>query len=184
MIRHELAASAYNTRRWECGSGVATLQKPFPAIRALRDVSTAQLQAHRKDLSPTVYRRCRHVIRENERVTIAAEALRFNRLARFGELMYASHESLRGDYHVSCAELDLLVELASKCSGVYGARMTGGGFGGCTVNLVQAAAVPEFKEQIVEKYKSATGRAPDVFDCCPAEGAEEVNTNAYEGDEP
>jgi galactokinase len=183
MVRHEHAAGEYNTRRLECASGVATLQKFFPTIRALRDVSIVQLHAHRKDLSQQVYRRCYHVVHENERVTHAANALRDNNLASFGELMYASHASLRDDYEVSCVELDLLVELASKCSGVYGARMTGGGFGGCTVNLVQADAVPEFKEHIAEKYKSVTRRTPVVFDCSPAEGAGEVNTNAYEGDE-
>ena len=104
----------------------------------------------------------------------AAQALKDGDLLRFGVLMYASHASLRDDYEVSCKELDLMVELARKCSGVYGARMTGGGFGGCTVNLVDANAVEEFKATIAREYKIATGLHPEIYVCTAADGAAEV----------
>jgi galactokinase len=104
----------------------------------------------------------------------AAQALKDGDLLRFGVLMYASHASLRDDYEVSCKELDLMVELARKCGGVYGARMTGGGFGGCTVNLVDANAVEEFKAAIAGDYNDATGLHPEIYVCTAADGAAEV----------
>jgi galactokinase len=111
------------------------------------------------------------VIRENERVLAAADALQGGDLARFGQLMYESHASLHDDYEVSCRELDLLVEVASTCEGVHGARMTGGGFGGCTVNLVRSDAVDRFKNRITEAYGKATGKALDIFVSAAAQGA-------------
>ncbi|HEX8800093.1 MAG TPA: galactokinase, partial [Terriglobales bacterium] len=111
---------------------------------------------------------------ENARVLDAADALRSDNLKRFGELMAESHVSLRDDYEVSCAELDLMIELANKCPGVYGARMTGGGFGGCTVNLVETDGVQDFKTTVAGKYQQRTGLQPDIYVCTAADGAREI----------
>jgi len=173
MVKHELAAGEYNHRRADCETGVKILQRELPGIRALRDVTLGNLEEHRKKLSDVVCRRCRHVISENRRVLDAAEALQSGDLNRFGQLMYESHRSLRGDYEVSCRELDLLVELASASEGVYGARMTGGGFGGCTINLVRDDAVEGFRRRVAEAYAKETGITPDVYICSAAEGAGE-----------
>ena len=171
MVKHELAAGEYNRRRADCESGVSALRPHLPHIHALRDVTLADLEKHRNDLPEVVHRRCRHVIGENQRVLAAADALRSGKLDRFGQLMFESHRSLRDDYEVSCRELDLLVELASACEGVYGARMTGGGFGGCTVNLVRSDAVDRFQCRIKEAYEKVTGKIPDVYVCSAAQGA-------------
>ena len=174
MVKHELAGGEYNRRRADCEAGVRFLQRYLPDIRALRDVSPSQLAEYGVGLPPETYRRCQHVISENARVLEAAQALKDGDLLRFGVLMYASHASLRDDYEVSCKELDLMVELARKCGGVYGARMTGGGFGGCTVNLVDADAVEEFKAAIAGDYNDATGLHPEIYVCTAADGAAEV----------
>ena len=171
MVRHALASGEYNRRREECEAAVAAIRRDQPSVRALRDVTPDLLQAHHADLPETVYRRARHVVGENARVEAAAEALRVGDLPGFGALMFASHRSLRDDYQVSCRELDLLVDLAAPLPGVYGARMTGGGFGGCTVNLVAEEAAPAFAASIAAAYKEQTGQAPPVYVCSAAEGA-------------
>lgn len=171
MVKHELAAGEYNHRRADCEAGVRTLGQHLPNVLALRDVTLAGLEMHRNALPELVYRRCRHVISENQRVLAAADALQSGDLGRFGQLMHESHRSLREDYEVSCRELDLLVELASACAGLYGARMTGGGFGGCTVNLVRSDAVDRFQCRITEAYEQRTGKIPDVYVCSAAQGA-------------
>jgi galactokinase len=171
MVRHELAGGEYNRRRADCEAGVKILQKQLPNVRALRDVALTDLERYKNELPDRVYRRCRHIITENARVLEAAEALKAGNLARFGRLMNESHRSLRDDYEVSCRELDLLVELASACDGVYGSRMTGGGFGGCTISLVQSAAVDRFRTTITESYKKETGITPDVYVCSATQGA-------------
>jgi galactokinase len=172
MVRHELASGEYNRRRADCETGVKLLQPHLPEVRSLRDVEVAVLEAYKHVLPATVYRRCRHVVTENQRVLAAARALQSGDADRFGHLMYRSHASLRGDYEVSCKELDLLVDLASSSPGVYGARMTGGGFGGCTVNLIRATAATAFKAHIEQAYREATGIAPHIYVCEPAQGAE------------
>jgi galactokinase len=172
MVRHELASGEYNNRRADCETGVKLLQPHLPGIRALRDVAVADLEAHKNVLPPSTYRRCRHVVTENQRVLAAAKALSAGDITRFGHLMYRSHASLRDDYNVSCAELDLLVHLASLSPGVYGARMTGGGFGGCTVNLTKADAAAAFKIHIEQAYREARGVTPDIYICNPVQGAE------------
>jgi galactokinase len=172
MVRHELASGEYNRRRADCEEGVKLLRPHLPGIRALRDVRVGDLEAWKQVLPPTVYRRCRHIVTENQRVLAAAKALQSGDAGRFGQLMYQSHASLRDDYQVSCRELDLLVHLASSRSGVYGARMTGGGFGGCTVNLLRADASASFKEDIAEAYRAATSIIPEVYVCEPAQGAQ------------
>ncbi len=172
MVRHELASGEYNRRRADCEEGVKLMQPQLPGIRALRDVGVADLEACKLMLPATVYRRCRHVVTENQRVLAAAKALQSGEADRFGQLMYRSHASLRDDYEVSCRELDLLVDLAASRPGVYGARMTGGGFGGCTVNLLRADATDSFKEHISRAYREATGIIPEIYVCEPAQGAQ------------
>src|SRR5262249_36191281 len=134
-VKHELAASAYNQRRHECEQAVSVLRQSLPTIQALRDVDVSELEKHQADLPEVIYRRAHHVITENARTLDAAIALEAGGREALGRLMAGSHNSLRDDYEVSCAELDLMVDLAAKCEGVFGARMTGGGFGGCTVHL-------------------------------------------------
>ena len=174
MVKHALASSAYNERRAQCEAGVTHLAKFLPQVTALRDVTIDQLEQHADELSDVVYRRCRHVISENARVLSAGEALERSELERFGKLMAESHRSLRDDYEVSCKELDLMVELAQNIDGVYGARMTGGGFGGCTVNLVAEENVEEFRARVAMEYERGTSLRPEIYVCKAANGAEEV----------
>jgi len=174
MVKHALASSAYNERRAQCEEGVRILAKSLPYVEALRDVTPGQLELFRRDLPDVVYRRCRHVVRENARVLAAAGALEHNDLRQFGELMIESHRSLRDDYEVSCKELDLMVELANKADGVYGARMTGGGFGGCTVNLVAVEHVEKFTRTVPKEYEQITMLKPELYICRASSGAEEI----------
>ena len=171
MVRHRLAGSEYNRRREQCEQGVLGLARKVPGITALRDVSADLLSSHQEALDPLIYRRCRHVVTENERVIAAARALEAADLSHFGALMRESHRSLRDDYEVSCDELDLMVRLAESIDGVYGARMTGGGFGGCTVNLVRTDRVQEFRSQLAADYARATGHRPEIYVCEAADGA-------------
>lgn len=172
MVRHELASGEYNRRRADCEEGVRLLQPFLRGIRALRDISRDELEKYKDALPNEVYRHCRHVVSENQRVVAAAVALKSRHPEEFGRLMYSSHASLRDDYEVSCKELDLLVDLASSSEGVYGARMTGGGFGGCTVNLVRSECVTGFQTRIARTYADATGIIPEIYVCESAQGAE------------
>jgi galactokinase len=174
MVTHDLALSAYNERRAQCEEGVKHLARFFPDVRALRDVTLEQLEEYGWALSSVVYRRCRHVITENARVLTAAKALESQDLDGFGELMAGSHASLRDDYEVSCKELDLMVELAREVEGVYGSRMTGGGFGGCTVSLVDSEHVERFRERVAAGYEEATKIKPELYTCAASKGAEEI----------
>jgi galactokinase len=174
MVKRELAASAYNTRRAECEEGVRIIAERFPEVRALRDVTMEQLESCQKSLAENVYKRCRHVVSEDARVILAADALEHNRLDDLRSLMAESHRSLRYDYEVSCAELDLLVELASEAEGVHGARMTGAGFGGCTINLVDSGAVAEFQRRISREYERSIGLKPDIYVCDAADGVQQA----------
>jgi galactokinase len=169
-----LASSAYNERRAECEAGVKHLQSYLPHVKALRDVTFEQLEQYGRDLPEVVYRRCRHVITEDERVLSAATALERRDLNEFGKLMGESHRSLRDDYEVSSTELDTMVELAQTVEGVYGARMTGGGFGGCTVNLVSVEHTKEFRARVADGYEQATNLKPEIYVCNASDGAEEV----------
>jgi len=170
MVRHQLAAGEYNRRREQCEQGVALLSKALPGIRALRDVSFADLAQYGATLPEVVLRRCRHVVSENDRTLRAAAALEAGQVEEFGRLMNESHASLRDDYEVSCRELDVLVETARRLDGVLGARMTGGGFGGCTVNLVRAEAAERFVAGVAEGYAAAVGIIPAVLVCRPGDG--------------
>ncbi len=174
MVKHALASGAYNQRRAECEAGVQHLRSFLPRVQALRDVSLIELQQYGRDLPAVIYRRCHHVVSENERVLASAVALEKGDFTAFGRLMNESHRSLRDDYEVSCDELDLMVRLAGEVEGVYGARMTGGGFGGCTINLVSAEHVSEFERIVAQGYQRATGRPPEIYSCSAAEGAEQV----------
>jgi len=174
MVKHKIASGEYNARRAECEEGVLRLSRFLPNVRALRDVSLSDLERYAGSLPETIYRRCRHVVAENQRVTNAARSLERGDLTEFGKLMRASHLSLRDDFQVSCAELDLMVDLAGKLDGVFGARMTGGGFGGCTINLVRTETVPEFQRKVASGYEKATGLVPQIIVTPAAAGAGEV----------
>jgi galactokinase len=175
MVKHDLAAGEYNARRAECEAGVRELARLLPGVSALRDVSTEDFDRAGGTLPETVFRRCRHVVGENARTLAAASALERGDLTAFGALMTESHRSLRDDYEVSCEELDVMVELARGLPGVYGARMTGGGFGGCTINLVAAGAAPAFARSIAEAYQEATGLTPQVYVCEAVDGVEAMD---------
>lgn len=171
MVKHELSQGEYNRRRQECEEGVTKLAAALPGIHALRDVTMTDLESHRNLLSDVVYRRCYHVISENVRVHEMVASLESSDTAEMSRIMDASHKSLRDDYEVSCPELDLMVDIAVSQKGVFGARMMGAGFGGCTVNLVGAEVVPEFQWSLATAYQSATGLRPDIYVCFPARGA-------------
>jgi galactokinase len=174
MVKHQLAASEYNVRRAECEEAVKRLSAVLPDVRALRDVTAKALEEHRDCLTQTLYQRARHIVTENERVKSAAASLERGDVEALSELMSASHGSLRDDYQVSCAELDAMVEIAARQRGVYGARMTGGGFGGCTINLVDKQHSADFRRVVAEAYYSATGYRPDIYVCHASPGVEEV----------
>ena len=178
MVRHHIGGGEYNVRRGECEAAVRALSAALPEIRSLRDVSLADLEAHRALLSETLYRRCRHVIGENARVQQTASALDSGHIEPLRRLMADSHRSLRDDYEVSCRELNLMVELAEQQRGLLGARMTGGGFGGCTINLVRAAESAEFRKSIAQEYEAAAGRKPEIYVCKASDGAQMVRDAA------
>lgn len=171
-VKHNLVDSKYNERRRQCEQGVAVLAGHFPGIRALRDASLEQLEICRAEMDDTVYKRCRHVIAEDQRVLDSIKALEQNDLNAFGRLMNGSHDSLRDLYEVSCDEIDLLVKLAREVTGVLGSRITGGGFGGCTVNLVAETAVEDFERHVATSYRARTGIEPQFFISTAANGAE------------
>lgn len=171
MVSHSHSAGEYNDRRAECEAAAHYFAERVPGVKSLRDVTMADFEKLGGGLSPVVRKRCRHVLSENMRVLQAAEALQAGDLNLFGRLMASSHASLRDDFNVSSAELDLMVELAAHRPGVYGSRMTGGGFGGCTINLVQENYVDEFKDAVSSRYKQQTRRQPEIYVSSAAEGA-------------
>jgi galactokinase len=174
MVRHSVAEGQYNQRRRECEAGAHFFAERRRGVKALRDVSLEEFQKHADGLPETIRKRCRHVINENARVIEAAGALRRQDLAEFGRLMDESHRSLRDDFAVSCRELDAMVDLAKEIDGVYGARMTGGGFGGCTVNLVKGESMENFQEKIANEYERVTGQRPEIYDGTAADGVRRV----------
>jgi galactokinase len=157
MVKHELGGTEYALRRRQCEDGVAILKVSHPHIKALRDATMAQVQTAAGKMSDVVYRRCRHVVSENIRTQQAAAKLSDRMYEDVGELMQASHASLRDDYEVSCSELDFLVAESMKIKGVYGARMTGGGFGGSVVALAQPRAVAPLAEHLLKTYTAHFG---------------------------
>ncbi|MCC7308125.1 MAG: galactokinase [Acidobacteria bacterium] len=168
-VKHDLAESEYNKRRLQCEEAAAFFGRP-----SLRDVSAGDLEKRSGDLPELLLKRARHVITENERVVNAVKALRSGDLAAFGNLMNRSHNSLRDDFEVSCRELDIMVEIARRQPGVLGARMTGGGFGGCTINLVEAGFHRDLISKVSSEYLAETGIEPEIYRCEIADGAEEI----------
>jgi galactokinase len=167
----KLESSAYNERRAQCEAAVAAIQRLDPTVRALRDVTPELLQRARPALGMVAYARARHVVREDGFVLDAVAALEAGDLSEVGRLFFASHASLRDDYEVSSRELDALVEIARATPGVLGARLTGAGFGGCTINLVRDEAVPVFRERVLREYPAMTGLTPRVFEVRASAGA-------------
>jgi len=168
-VKHQLSGSEYPERRAACFDSAKIL-----GVNSLRDLSMDQLEAGKNQLSDVQFRRCRHVVGEIKRTTDAVAALEQGNYELFGNLMYESHASMRDDFEISCPDLDILVEAARKiglAGGVYGSRMTGGGFGGCTVSLIKTAEVDSIIASIRSEYKSATGIDADFFVTRPASGA-------------
>ena len=174
MVKHDLATGAYNTRREECEEGVRAFAQWEPSVRALRDVSVDLLDEHARDMPATIWKRCCHVVRENARTLKAVRALTDGDLSRVGKLMRDSHNSLRDLYEVSCRELDVMVDAAEGLPGFCGGRMTGGGFGGCTVNLVREENAEDFGKQIADRYRESTGIHPQVYLCSAEDGAQAI----------
>jgi len=174
-VKHSLASSEYNKRRQECENGVALLKKYQPNIHSLRDVGLELIQAHKSEFNEITYNRCSYVIEENIRLENACNALEQGNFVEFGKLMYGSHEGLKNKYEVSCHELDQLVDMARNTDGVLGARMMGGGFGGCTINLVKKGSVPAFEKNIRANYKTPDGKEPQIIEVVIEEGARLVN---------
>ena len=178
MVKHALSGGEYNKRREECEAGVRILSRFYPQVKALRDVSIGQLNERKRDLSDVVFKRCLHVVEENRRTIDAATEFHAGNLSAVGKLMRESHRSLRDLYEVSSKELDVMLDAAEDLPGFYGGRMTGGGFGGCTVNLVQSNHAAKFRDEIAGRYQAATGTSPEIYICSPADGAHQVTPEA------
>jgi galactokinase len=174
MVKHSLGSSAYGQRVAECQEAVEILRRKLPQVESLRDVTPDQVEGARGDMSDVVYRRARHVTYEIERVVTFTAAAKNEDLESMGRLFVESHRSLQRDYEVSCEELDFLVDRAIELPYVLGARMTGGGFGGCTVNLVRSGHREEFAESLVRAYSDRYGIDAPVYRCIPSAGANEV----------
>jgi galactokinase len=177
MVKHELASSAYKERTEQCAAAVEIIARQYPGTASLRDVTPEIFEKAEASLPPIIARRARHVITEDARVGQFTLACAEQDVERMGGLFEASHRSLQHDYEVSCDELDFLVDAALGLDGVYGARMTGGGFGGCTVNLMRPEAAGHFREEIHRLYYQRFGIAPHIYFCCPSSGAAEVKNS-------
>ena len=174
MVKHALAGSAYKDRVRECAAAVAGIKQLFPQVESLRDVSPEHFEKAEHLLDSVVARRARHVVTEDARVERFMQASESRDLKAMGRLMVESHRSLQHDYEVSCEELDFLVDAALKIEGVFGSRMTGGGFGGCTVTMLSPGAVARFGEEIARVYQGRFNVTPSVYVCNPSAGAGEV----------
>ncbi len=174
MVKHSIAGGEYGIRRGEVEQGTAILRSHRPEIALLRDATPADLEKWGHEMPDNVLRRCRHVITENLRTVAAADALEAGNLRRLGDLMAAAHVSYRDDFEASCEEADAMVEAAQRLPGLIGARLTGGGFGGCTVNLVELERARGFAERLHDDYKAATGIDADIYQCHASSAAREV----------
>jgi galactokinase len=170
-VRHQHAGGEYNLRRDACEEGVRLLSRYLGPIKALRDVTPQQLEAKRRKLPALIYRRCRHIVTENARVLEAERALNAGDFGACGRAMNASHVSMRDDFEITCPEVDTLAGLAQNVRGVYGSRMTGGGFGGCTVSLIEESAIDRASQILTDGYRIATGLDVDIYVCAPSDGA-------------
>ncbi len=171
-VKHSLADSAYNKRRESCEESVGILQHSFPEIKTLRDLGIYDLEKVESILPPALFSKAKHVITECNRVHDAAKALKNGELAKFGTLLKASHQSLSSDFEVSCPELDFLAEKSWELEGVLGSRMMGGGFGGCTINLVKNSELDSFKSQISDSYFDKFGINTELIPVKISEGAQ------------
>ena len=162
-VSHSLASSEYNTRRQQCEQGVKLIQQKYPEVKNLRDATQDMLDELVKEQDPLVYRRCRYVVQENRRLLEGCEDLKRGDVAAFGQKMFQTHEGLSKNYEVSCPELDFLISCVKDHPAVLGARMMGGGFGGCTINLVRKEAIPALIGEVSAKYQAAMGKAPKVY---------------------
>ncbi len=183
LVKHSLADSAYNTRREECEAGVEILKQHYPAVHSLRDVTSEMLDKHKTEFGSKVFDRCVFVVEENARVISASAHLAQRDLPAFGRKMFESHEGLSLRYEVSCEELDYLVDAARNHEGVLGSRMMGGGFGGCTINLVNKLTVTGFVSTLREAYQNRFGRDMDHYIVSLAEGTsllDEVAIKVYD----
>ena len=169
-VKHELASSEYNTRRLECDTGIAILKKHYPEIISLRDVNIEKLNTHKSDFPEVIFNRCRYVVEENQRVLDFGKALSQNDIKKAGSLLYEGHAGLRDLYEVSCRELDFLVELAQKTNYILGARMMGGGFGGCTINIIHRSKMDYFKDQAKRQYEFRFGKRLNTFSVVCSDG--------------
>lgn len=182
MVKHGHSGGEYNDRRAQCEEGVRILKQYFPAIKALRDVTLTQLESQRTDLRhermpDLIYRRCHHIVSENARVLRTVDAFQKADLKTVGACMAESHLSMKDDYEISCRELDIMVDLANRRAGLIGSRMTGGGFGGCTLSLVRTDSVQQFKSEMRSAYQEATGIDPDIYISAAGAGVSEVQSN-------
>ena len=171
MVSHSLAGTEYNIRRQQCEEGVAILKKHFPGIKSLRDVSYDQLAAHWQEMPPIIFDRCSYVVNENQRLLAGCEALKQGDLKGFGEMMYATHKGLSKRYAVSCKELDFLVDCSRNYKEVVGSRMMGGGFGGCTINIIENNGVENFATGISKAYQEEFRTIPEIYRTRIEEGA-------------
>jgi galactokinase len=178
MVKHSHAGGEYGTRRAEVEEGTAILRRHRPEIRLLRDATVEDLERWGHEMPPNVLKRCRHIITENIRTVAAADALEANDLDTLGRLMAEAHASYRDDFEASCREADIMVELAIKQAGCVGARLTGGGFGGCTVNLVESANAEQFATNVAAGYKKNTNIQPEIYQSHASAGAHKLAESA------
>ncbi|MBP6638689.1 MAG: galactokinase [Bacteroidia bacterium] len=162
-VKHSLAESAYNQRRAECAEGLRLIQRQFPQVQSLRDADLKMLKTVGWEMSPEVALRCKYVIEENARVGFVADALQKGEIKTVGEYLYATHAGLQHDYAVSCAELDFLVDLTRSLEYVAGARLMGGGFGGCTLNVVNHNFLDQFEAHLKSGYERNFGITPHFY---------------------
>ncbi|WKX75252.1 galactokinase [Zobellia laminariae] len=169
-VSHNLASSEYNTRKQECEQGVAIIQKKYPNVKSLRDVDETMLLASKEDMSPTVYNRCSFIVKENDRVLEMVDALKQNNLKEVGQILYKAHDGISKEYEVSCPESDFLVDFSKDNAQILGARQTGGGFGGCTLNIVHESAVGDFVSAATKAYKDKFDITLEAFEVRPSGG--------------
>lgn len=174
-VTHSLASSEYNNRRKECETGVAIIKQKYIEVNSLRDVSEVMLKEFKAFMPPKVFDRCTYVIEEKIRVLKAVEALKNNQLNVLGDLMYETHYGLRDLYEVSCPELDFLVNFSKKYKEIIGARMMGGGFGGCTINIINSENIESFESEVSKAYFDKFNKKLTTFEAMPSEGTIRIN---------
>lgn len=171
-VSHNLADSEYNSRRQECETAVAVIQQKYSAVKSLRQITFKMLEEFKEEIGATGFKRCQYVLEENERVQETEKALRDGNLQTIGKLMYASHRGLQHQYEVSCPELDFLVDFSEEKPFIYGSRMMGGGFGGCTINLIEADKIDAYFEEVKKIYQEKFNITPTAITVVPDEGTQ------------